>query len=450
MKYTSNITVNNPLMRMGVASLLAASLSLSLGACGQKASAEANLTETVSQEASAETDGSALVSTANMTTDGALDTTDLFTERDLTQTVDLAGATAYTVSTGQSIQITEEGTYVISGEATNATIYVDAQDSDKVQIVLAGANITNENFPVIYVRSADKVFVTTLEGSTNTLQVTGTFEADGDTNTDAVIFSKDDLTLNGLGTLVINSTANGITCKDDLKVTGGTYNVTAAADTFEANDSIRISDGNFTVTASKDGFHAENSDDNTLGYIYLCGGTYTINATDDGIQATTVLQIDDGTYAINAGEGLEATYVQVNNGNVQIEASDDGINASSKSTFIATPTIDIRGGELTIDMGSGDTDALDANGDLLISGGTVNINAQFAFDFDGNGSLTGGTVYVNGEQVSEIESSMMMGGGPGGMGGHGFPGDMGGQGGPGNMSNQDWSSSSVDAETYVS
>ncbi|MDO5119510.1 MAG: carbohydrate-binding domain-containing protein, partial [Coriobacteriales bacterium] len=131
-----------------------------------------------------------------------------------------------------------------------------------------------------------------------------------------------------------------------------------------------------------------------------------------GIQATTYLQVDDGTLDITASEGLEATYVQVNGGTINVGASDDGINATTKSYSVGTPTIEITGGDVTITMGAGDTDALDANGNLYISGGTVSISAQSAFDFDGVGELTGGTVYVNGEQVSTITNSMM-----GGMGG---------------------------------
>ena len=189
---------------------------------------------TEEQGASAET-VAATTYTAQVTeltgaTGGILSAADLFTERDLTQNADLAGAVCYTLEDGQDIAITSEGVFVISGTASNVTITVDAPDTDKVQIVLDGASITNDDSPCIYVKSADKVFVTTTEGSTNTLSVTGTFSADGDTNTDAAIFSKDDLVLNGLGTLSISSTDNGVTCKDDLKVTGGTITIDCASD----------------------------------------------------------------------------------------------------------------------------------------------------------------------------------------------------------------------------
>jgi len=358
-------------------------------------------------------------SSASASSDTLLDTSDLFSERDLEQEADLTDAYYMTLESGENISITQEGVYVISGTATDVTITVEAADTDKVQIVLDGASITNTTSPAIYVKSADKVFVTT--DGTSTLKVTGTFTADGTTNLDAVIYSKSDLVLNGTGTLNIESSANGISAKDDLKVTGGTYNITSTEDAVEANDSIRIYDGTFDITSKKDAFHCENSDDNTLGYVYIHCGTFKINATDDGIQATTVLMIDGGTLDITAAEGLEATYVQINDGTITIEASDDGINATQKSTAYDV-VIEVNGGDITVNMGAGDTDGFDANGNIYINGGTISVTGNSAFDWDGEAQLNGGTVTVNGEEITELTNQMM-----GGMGG--FGGGRGGMGG---------------------
>lgn len=345
-------------------------------------------------------------------TGGKLSAEDLFTERDLSQTVDITGATSYQLEDGKDITITAEGVYVIQGTAANVTIYVDAGDTDKIQIVLDGATIVNDDAPAIYVRSADKVFVTTTS-SENALSVTGLFVADGDTNLDAVIFSRSDLVLNGTGTLTVTSTANGISSKDDLKVTGGTLTIDCAGDGLEANDSVAIAGGTITITAQEDGIDAE-YDDGT-GYVYITGGAISIQAADDGIQGTELVQIDGGTITISAEEGIEGTYVQLNGGTIDIYATDDGINASAKSGS-TVPVLEINGGDVTISMAQGDTDALDSNGYLYINGGTVNISAQFAFDFDYDAELTGGTVYVNGNQVTSITNSMMDGGMTGGPG----------------------------------
>ena len=353
-----------------------------------------------------------VTSTANTTSGGMINTSELFTNRDLTQTADTYGATIYTVSDNQNITITAEGVYILQGSANNVTVTIEAGDEDKVQLLLDGVTLTNSNAPCIYVKNADKVFVTTAGGTTNTLSVTGSFSSDGSTNTDAVIFSKDDLVLNGLGTLNIRSTDNGITSKDDLKITGGTLNITCNSDALEANESIAVSDGNITINTGKDGLHAEYDEDNSTGYIYICGGTFNITAGSDGMQATTVCQIDGGNIRISAGEGIEGTFVQINGGDINISASDDGINASRKSTAYNV-RIEINGGNVTVNMGQGDTDGIDSNGDLYINGGTVTVNAQSPFDYDGTAQKTGGTIIVNGTRTDSITNQMM--GGMGGM-----------------------------------
>lgn len=354
---------------------------------------------------------------------GVIDTADLFSDRDLEQTADTSEAKMLSVSDGKTIDITEEGVYVISGSAKNCTIKVNADDTSKVQLVLDDVDIENEDFPAIYVVSADKVFITSTD-SENSLSVTGAFTADGDTNTDAVIFSKDDIVLNGTGSLTVYSAyGNGISCKDDLKVTGGKYEISCAEDAFEANDSIAVCGGEFTIKTQKDAFHAENDEDSSLGYIYIADGKFDINAASDGIQATTYVQIDGGTFDITSSEGIEATYVQINSGDITIAASDDGINAARKSDQCDV-VIEFNGGNTTITMGQGDTDGIDSNGSIYVNGGTIDVTAQMSsFDYDAAAEFNGGTIIVNGEEVSEIPQSMMGGGHMGGRGGMGTPPD---------------------------
>ena len=357
-----------------------------------------------------------------------IDTSSLFTDRDLEQTADTANATEVTVKSGEDITISEEGVYVISGTATDCTITVDADSTAKVQLVLDGVSITNADAPAIYVLSADKVFVTTASGSSNELTTTGEFAAIGDvTNVDGVIFAKDDLVLNGQGTLTINSSASGIVGKDDVKVTGGTYNITATEHGIQGKDSVAIADGTFNITAGTDAIHAKNDEDLTLGYAYIAGGTFNLNGGSDGIEGYAVVQIDGGDITIDSQEAIEGTYIQINGGTIDVTATDDGINASDKSSEYDI-VLEINGGDVSVNMASGDTDALDSNGSLFITGGTVNITAQSAFDYVANASMTGGTVTVNGQQITELTNSMMgggMGGPQGGMSG----GSMGGRGG---------------------
>lgn len=350
-----------------------------------------------------------------------------FTKRDLEQTADTSEAQNITVADSKTIDITEEGVYTISGSAENCTIRINADDSAKVQLVLDGVDIENEDFPAIYVLSADKVFITTTD-SENTLTVSGQFTTDGENNTDAVIYSKDDLVLNGTGTLNVTSYyGNGITCKDDMKITGGTYNVKSALDAFEANDTISVYDGTFNITTNKDGFHCEN--DEAEGSITISNGSFTINSVSDGIQACAVLQIDGGDFDITAAEGLEATYIVINDGNITIDASDDGINAVTNTNAYETAIL-FNGGNVNVSVGQGDTDAIDSNGSIYVNGGTINVTAQMSsFDYDRTAEFNGGTIIVNGQEVSEIPQSMMGGGMRGGMNGGMGGGFGGGRGG---------------------
>lgn len=206
---------------------------------------------------------------------------------------------------GNIITITKEGTYVLSGALSEGQIVVDA-DSAKVQLVLDNADITCASSAAIYVKNADKAFITLAEGSENILMNTAEYEAIDDNNIDAVIFSKDDLTLNGKGTLTINSEyGHGIVSKDDLKLVGGTCNITAKTHALSGKDSVRIAAGTYNLTSGKDGIHSENADDDEKGFVYIASGDFTIESTGDGIDASYVVQIDDGDFDITAGDGAE-------------------------------------------------------------------------------------------------------------------------------------------------
>lgn len=340
--------------------------------------------------------------------DAAVDGTDMFTDVDLEQNPDTSDATTIALRSGEDVQITTAGVYLLSGDVEDVTIRVEADDAAEVQLVLDGVSVTNVDTPAVYVVSADKVIVTTTD-SDNALGVTGTFVADGDTNIDAVIFSSDDLVMNGVGRLDIDSSANGISSKDALKVTGGTWTIVSALDGLEAHDSIRIGGGDITIDSGADAVHAEYDEDDTVGFVYVSGGTLRAIAVEDGIRGTPLVQIDGGTVEIDSAEGIEATFIQLNAGTVTVTASDDGINAAAK-TAGSSVAIEVNGGTIAVTVGSGDTDAFDANGDIFVNGGSIDIvTPRSAFDADGVAELNGGTVTVNGEVITEITQQ-----GPGG------------------------------------
>jgi hypothetical protein len=286
--------------------LMASVLTLGLSGCGQTGSTESGTNTATSSETA--------VSDPEEVAD-LVDTSDMFTDRDTSGEYD-SSATLISLSdngstcdsadvtiSGNTITITKEGTYQLSGTLTDGQVIVDA-DGDKVQLVLDNASITNSTSAAIYVKKADKVFLTLADGSSNTLATTGEFVAIDDNNIDAAIFSKSDLTLNGTGSLTIDCAyGHGVVSKDDLRVTAGTYTITAASHALSGKDSVRIAGGTFTLTAGKDGIHSENTDDTEKGFVYIADGTFTIDSTGDGIDASAVVQIDGGNFDITAGGG---------------------------------------------------------------------------------------------------------------------------------------------------
>ena len=186
---------------------------------------------------------------------------------------------------GQTLTIKSEGTYVLSGKLTNGSVIVDAPEDAKIQLVLGGVEIYSADFAAIYVKQADKVFITLNADTENILSNGGSFESLDENNVDAVIFSKDDLSFNGEGSLRIKSpTGNGVCSKDDLVFTGGTYIVTAEGHALEANDSVRICAGSFTIDSGKDGIHCEN-DTAEPGFVYISNGSFDILSDGDAISA---------------------------------------------------------------------------------------------------------------------------------------------------------------------
>lgn len=283
-----------------------------------------------------------------------IDTASLFSDRDSKNSYDESAAVNIELNgdsivcnsdsvsiDGSRITLLNEGTYLVSGVLNNGQILVDADDTDKVQIVLTGTDITSTTSAAIYSLNADKVFVTLAEGTDNVLTNSGSYVAIDENNIDAVIFSKTDLTLNGSGSLAINAqSGHGIVSKDELTIANGSYSVTAAEHGLAGKDGLAIAGGTFQITAGKDGLHAENTDDTARGLLYIKEGAYTINAQGDAISASGALQIDGGTFNLTTGEGSASVTMPAEDSFVsrgQDRQSEDLPHASQPNEDIETP-----------------------------------------------------------------------------------------------------------------
>ena len=229
-------------------------------------------------------------------------------DRQSAASITLSGSTAQSNGSGVSINnatvtISKEGCYLISGELEDGQIIVDAGDSDKVQLVLDNASIHCSTGSAILVRNADNVKVTLAADSENELSDGTEYQTDDD-NPDAALFSKDDLVINGSGSLTVQGNyKHGIAGNDDLVITGGRLTVNSLSHALRGKDSVAILDGTFVLTSQKDGIQASNTEDSTKGWVQIDGGNFTIQSSGDGIQAETNLSIYDGSFTITSGGG---------------------------------------------------------------------------------------------------------------------------------------------------
>ena len=441
---------------------------------------------------------------------------------------------------GTDVSITAAGTYVFSGDCDNGSITVK-KGVTGVTIVLNGLTLTNDDSAAITLNKTAEASLIAAAGTTNTVADT---EGSNDENAAVKVKSGASLSIGGTGTLTvdgnakngikgaadavitvaevklnINAADDGLSCDDELNITGGTLSITAGGDAVKASPdtgdtenpdttslgNVTISGGTLTLNATGDGiqadgdltisggtFHVKTNGGHTTaltddsasckgfkagGALTVTGGTLTVDSADDALHAGTDVTISGGTLTLATGddgvhadndlvigtkgasststprinitasyEGLEGTTVNVYSGDIDVAASDDGVNAASSTLGERSDkyAINIAGGDLYIDAGS---DGLDSNNDITITGGKVEVYGadammDAAIDYDGTFTLSGGTLFGAGMEpsagtqayiaVGETSPSGGMGSGPNGQGGgQGMtpPGDANGSNG---------------------
>ena len=424
-------------------------LIAALGLAGCSTASGTTLTSGTSTVHSAVSGATAGTSTSNTAAGQTLDAQTHYTNEDLTwdssgeKTIDLANPTAtdgVSVENG-TITITSGGTYRLTGEYSGQ-VKIEATKTDTVRLVLDNAKITNSTGAAINVVSAAEAIIYTAAGTTNTVADEANYTATGDDDPDAAIYSTANLTLTGEGSLSVEGVyEEGIHTTGGLVIASGTLEVNAANTGIKGKDYVDITGGIVNVTAAQDGIKSTNTDDESLGFTRLSAGSVTVSAGDDGLKAPHTLEISGGTLNIEkSNEGIEAQYINILDGDVTVNSTDDGINASLKDSSSDTSSDTTSGtattGQQTQQNQNGQVQQAPAGGGaapggsqgstgqnqnmpqpptdgtmpgggggtfevvdaaINISGGTVTVNAEGdGIDSNGTATFSGGTVTVNG------------------------------------------------------
>ena len=420
-------------------------LIAALGLTGCSTASGTTLTSGTSTVHSAVSGATAGTSTSNAAAGQTLDAQTHYTNEDLTwdssgeKTIDLANPTAtdgVSVENG-TITITSGGTYRITGEYSGQ-VKIEATKTDTVRLVLDNAKITNSTGAAINVVSAAEAIIYTAAGTTNTVADEANYTATGDDDPDAAIYSTANLTLTGEGSLSVEGAyEEGIHTTGGLVIASGTLEVNAANTGIKGKDYVDITGGIVNVTAAQDGIKSTNTDDESMGFTRLSAGSVTVSAGDDGLKAPHTLEISGGTLNIEkSNEGIEAQYINILDGGVTVNSTDDGINASLKDSSSDTTSGTATTGQQTQQNQNGQVQQAPAGGGaapggsqgstgqnqnmpqpptdgtmpgggggtfevvdaaINISGGTVTVNAEGdGIDSNGTATFSGGTVTVNG------------------------------------------------------
>ncbi len=299
--------------------------------------------------------------------------------------------------TGSKIAITRAGNYSFSGSLDDGQIYVDTEDKTLVRLILNNTNLTCSNNAAIYVNNAEKVVLVLADGTTNTVS-DGTVYSIDEEDANAAIFSKENLTVYGKGTLIVKGNYNdGLTSKDGLIITSGSITVEAVDDGIRGKDYLVVNSGDISVNCGGDGLKSDNVEDEGRGYISINNGSFNITSGGDAIYGGKDVIVHDGNLNLESGGGSNAylsndvsaksiksgIISQFYGGSINIDAADDGIHSDG----------DINIYEGIFSVASGD-DGIHSDEEIVIDNTTLTISSSLEGIEGGYITVNNGTIKV--------------------------------------------------------
>lgn len=317
---------------------------------------------------------------------------------------------------GTYVTVTRAGTYLVTGECADGQLIVDAGDKDTVCLVFQNVTLASKTSAAVYVKNAGRTVLNAAKNTVNTLSDATQYTNQADGEPDAAVYSKDDLTVNGLGVFQITGNyQDAVKSKDTLRITGSTLTVQSADDGLCGKDFVCVSGGEITIVAAGDGIKSTYDTDFQKGAVAVSGGNISVTAGADGVQAQNKVQIDSGTLHIVSGggaaeaaqkasanfpmypqnetdstasdgsyKGVKCGYlVSVTGGTLDLNCADDAVHSNH--------TVEIGGGSFTVQSGD---DGIHADTALTVTGGNIEITQSYEGLEAAKISLQGGEIHV--------------------------------------------------------
>jgi len=327
---------------------------------------------------------------------------------------------------GNQIVITASGTYRLTGKLSDGQVLVESADDGAVRLILNGVEINSNTSAPIYLKNAEKTIVVLEDGTQNLLTDTPNyvFESADEDEPKATLFSNDDLTITGAGTLsLVGQYNDAISTDDGLVISGANISIQSVDDGIRGKDYLVIKDTVLEVVSGGDGLKSDNDDAEKPGQIQISDSTLAIDSVGDAISAEGKVTIFSGSFTLNSGDasfnpdedsakGIKGlASVVIEDGSFLIDAKDDALHSNGDIT--------INGG--TFSIASGD-DGMHADLTLTINSGTIDITGSYE-------GLESQVVTLNGGEISLLASDdgINAAGGADGSGMNGGWGMPGGQ-----------------------